>query len=107
MVSPGVSRSTAASASICCRSVAATIPSRMRPCSSSSGWSSVCASRMLRLVVHVGYGAQFLGLRLGPRVAQEVAAADLGAGQVLQQVRFAKRRVDFDVEMKAGIIVAV
>src|SRR5687768_12429078 len=107
MVSPASSRSTAARASMYCRSVAATIPSRMRACSSSSGWRSVGASLMRRLVVHVGHGPQLLRLGLRPRVAQEVAAADFGTGEVLQQVGLAERRMAFDVEVKTGVVGAV
>ena len=37
------------------------------------------------------------------RVAEKVAAADLGAGQILQQVRPSQRRMEFDVKVKPSV----
>src|SRR5829696_1736978 len=54
-------------------------------------------------VVHSGQLAQLGGLLLRRRVAQEISAADLRAGEVLQQVRLPKGRVELDVEVEAGI----
>src|SRR5215207_5558178 len=59
------------------------------------------------LVVDVGRGAQLGRLLLGGGVAQKVPAADLGAGEVLQEVRPAERRVELDVEVETRIIPAV
>ena len=39
------------------------------------------------------------GLLLGRRIAQETAAANLRAGQVLQEVGLAERRVKLDVKI--------
>src|SRR5262249_41175559 len=43
----------------------------------------------------------------GRSVAQEVAAADLGARQILQQVRASQRRMKLDMEMETEMIAAV
>ena len=47
------------------------------------------------------------GLLLGRRIAQETAAANLRAGQVLQEVGLAERGVKLDVEMKAFVRPAI
>src|SRR5215203_2022464 len=102
MVSPSASRSTAASISTDCRSADATTASRIRACRSRIGSSNDSASRMrLYLVVNVGHRAQLLGLRFRTGVAEEVAAANLGSGQVLQQVRLAEWRMALDVKVES------
>src|SRR5688572_2670012 len=106
MVSPGSSRSTAASASIRCCSVAVTMVSRRCACSAHSGDSSACGSRMAHLVVDGRHGSQLLCLRLRTGVAQKIAAADLGTGEVLQQMRLPQRRMTLDVKVKAGMVLA-
>src|SRR5262245_59925496 len=58
-------------------------------------------------VVNLRLREQFGGFFFGRGVAQEVAAADLGARQVLQQVGTPKRRMNFDVEMEPAMIAAV
>src|SRR6266508_170321 len=51
--------------------------------------------------------AQLGRLLFRRRVAQEIAAADLGAGQILQQVRAPQRRMKLDVEMEPAVVVPV
>src|SRR5262245_38131271 len=58
-------------------------------------------------VVSLRLRAQFGGFLFRRRVAQKIAAADLGAGQVLQQVRTAQRRMKLDVEMESAMIAPV
>src|SRR5215218_10423291 len=59
------------------------------------------------LVMDGGHVPQLRGLLLRRRIAQEVASPDLRPGQVLQQVGFAERRMELDVEVEAGIIMTV
>src|SRR5262245_37557117 len=58
-------------------------------------------------VMNLRLRAQFGGFLFGRRVAQKIAAADFGTGQVLQQVRTAQRRMKLDVEMEPAVIVHV
>ena len=60
-----------------------------------------------RLVVQSAGGHELRGLLFRARVAEEITAADLGAGQVFQQVGPAQRRMKFDVEVKAPAVVLV
>ena len=52
-------------------------------------------------------GSQFSRFFLGRGVAQETASADFGAGEILQQIRFAQRRMDLDVKMKTVVSDAI
>ena len=73
---------------------------------SSSGWTARAAVT-LRLrpaptVVRTAGSRQLGGLFLRRGVAEEVAAADLRTGQVLEQVRPAQRRMELDVKVEAA-----
>src|SRR4051812_17634396 len=108
MVSPGSSRSTAARASMACRSVAATTASRTRLCHSSTGSRRARGSGMSSSAVVNGWkGEQFRRFGLGKGVTQEVAAANLGTGKVLQELGLAQRRVTLDVKVKSAIVALV
>src|SRR6185503_9018783 len=86
------------------RSVAETTSSRTWSCSSRMASSRCRASRMTSLVMDIRKGQQLRCLCFGQRIAQEIATADLRTCEVLQEVRFAERRVALDVEMKSGIV---
>src|SRR5207237_8299665 len=58
-------------------------------------------------VVDFGLRAQFRGLLFGRGVGEEVAAADLWACEVLQEVGLSERRVELDVEVEAPIVASV
>src|SRR5437764_5673038 len=58
-------------------------------------------------VVDFGLRTQFRGLLFGRGVGEEVAAADLWACEVLQEVGLSERRVELDVEVEAPIVAAV
>src|SRR5262249_39219870 len=58
-------------------------------------------------VVNLRLRAQFGGFLFGRGVTQEVAAADLGACQVFQQVRATQRRMKLDMEMEPAVIAAI
>src|ERR1043166_10000754 len=90
MVSPSASPATAAS-SAAGRANASSTPARIRSWRARIGASSPSAPGMLCLlpVMHARYGAQLGGLLLRRRVVEEVAPADLGAGEVLEQPRLA------------------
>src|ERR1043166_1744088 len=109
MVSPAASPEAPASASALSRAKASSTPARIRSwsarigSSSCSGWAISAAL----LVVPGGDGPELRGFLLGRRVVEEVPAADLGAGQVLQQTRLPERRKDLDVEVKARIGAAI
>src|ERR1043166_597854 len=108
MVSPSASPATAAS-SAAGRANASSTPARIRSWRARIGPSSPSAPAMSGLlpVMHAGYRAQLGGLLLGRRVVEEVAPADLGAGQVLEQPRLPEGRKDLDVEVEAGVDRAV
>src|SRR5262245_39576852 len=57
--------------------------------------------------MNIGLRAQFGGFLFRRRVAQEIAAADLGTRQIFQQVRTAQRRMKLDVEMEPAMIAPV
>jgi hypothetical protein len=57
--------------------------------------------------MHVRDRAQFWCLLLGRSVAEKVAAADFRPGEVLQQVRSAKRRMKLDVKVKGAVVAIV
>src|ERR1051325_1211357 len=84
-------------------------PARIRSWRARIGASSPSAPAISGLlpVMHAGYRAQLGGLLLGRRVVEEVAPADLGAGEVLEQSRLAEGRKDLDVEVEAGVDRAV
>src|SRR4030095_7639738 len=108
MVSPSSSRSIEAIRSRPCRSVAATISSRTPPGSArirfNSAWGSRRRAYAAQAIVDVGHPEQLLSLCLWPCITQEVATADFGTGEVLQQVRLAQRWMTFDVTVEsAGI----
>ena len=88
---------------------APTTSSRMRRCrawiGASSGWTGArrhASTHAGAEVVRTAGSGQLGGLLFRRRVAQEVAAADLGPGQVLEQVRPAQRRMELDVEVESS-----
>src|SRR6185312_6523269 len=109
MVSPGSSEATADRLSVDCCSQARTTASRIRQWIARMGSSSDATSAIdLGLaVVHSRHGPQLRGFLLGRSVVQEIAAADFGAREILEQSRFAQRRMHLHVEVKTGIVDAV
>src|SRR5919106_3201159 len=103
MVSPPpVSWATAASSSAACRAHASTTASRTRSCRERRDWSRRSApdtsAPVLLCVVHARDGLELRGLLLGSGVVQEVAAADLRAGEILEEARLAQGGMNLDVE---------
>src|ERR1041385_8842457 len=90
MVSPSASPATAAS-SAAGRVDAASTPARIRSWSARMDARSPSPASILRRLpgMHARDGAQLGGLPLRRRVVEEVAPADLGAREVLEQARLA------------------
>src|SRR5258708_4363442 len=105
MVSLSASPATAASSSASWRSHASRTPALIRSWSATIGASRASAPAILRLlpVVHARNGAQLGGLLLRSGVVEEIAAADLGPREVLEQPRLPERRIDLDVEVEPGV----
>src|SRR5262245_1994179 len=62
---------------------------------------------MADFVVNRRLRAQFGGFLFGRSVAQEIAAADLRACQILQKIGTTQRRMKLDVEMETAMIASV
>src|SRR5689334_14366413 len=82
--------------------------SRMLPCSWSSGSRNARTSGKSRprrrLVVNIRKRPQFFCFLFRQGIAEEVAAADLGTRQILQEVRLAQWRMELDMKMKRAVI---
>src|SRR5678816_929336 len=98
MVSPSSSRSMRDRTPTCSRRICSSTEPRMASCSITIDENSGCRSAIDRLVVGVRQQTQLRRLVLRQRVAQEIPATNLGTGEVLEQVRLAKRRMTLDVK---------
>src|SRR2546423_636587 len=58
-------------------------------------------------VVHAGQRPQLSGLLCRRITTQKISAADLGSGEILEEIRPAQRRMNLDVKMKVAIIAAI
>src|SRR5262249_20818966 len=74
-----------------------------------SSWfiSFECYASPRLFVMNIRLRAQFGGFLFRRCVAQEIAAADLGTGQILQQVRATQRRMKLEVEMEPAMVAPV
>src|SRR5712664_4441691 len=92
---------------------ASTTAARMRSCKFLIGMRSVRASAIASLcfrtvlIVHFRLGAQFGCSLLRRSVTQKIAAANFRPGQILQQIRFAERRVELDMEMERAVVATI
>src|SRR5436190_14590696 len=117
IVSPSSSRAIAAIDSIDMRSHASTTVCRIISWRRFSGSSSDCNFEELDMVnernssplsvVHARQRPQLSGLLFRRSITQKISAADLGSGEILQEIRPAQRRMKLDVKMKVAIIAAI
>src|SRR5262249_4613893 len=61
----------------------------------------------LLLVVDIRKRLQFSRLFFGRRIAEEISAADLRPGEVLQQIWLSQRWVKLNVKMKTAVVFSV